>query len=636
MTLIYVSLVLLIALIGLVGFLNLYRLEKAVDNLMTDNYKSINAAARMTEAIERQDGAALVYVCVDRQKGMDLFLENHANFIRWYQVEINNVTEQGEKKLVEDINLQYEAYVKYFSELQTLYNNEGEQKASQFYDQTILPHFYKIKQALDEVTRLNEVAMFRSKEMASAKTRTSMYFLLGLSFAAVLGGFFASRYFVGRFLLPLNQLSESISRVKAGELDQHLALKANDETGRLAQEFNEMTQRLQSYEKSTLGQLMTEKNKSMAIVKSISDPLLVLDPDYRVVLINNACEEFFGIREPEVSGRHFLQAISNGELFDHIHSVNRNGMEHLEKIFLIQRGADFYFNVVVAAVKDPDSRNSGLVVVFQNVTELKELERTKTDFVATISHEFKTPLTSILMAASMLLDKGMGGLSPEQEEIVEALKEDGDRLTDLVNEMLELSRIESGGQVYRFAACSPNSILEVSVSGFLEPADRKGVRIRKELPEELPPVTADFDKISWVVNNLISNALKYSKAGDTVVVRACPGPDRVVVSVEDTGPGIAPEHIDHIFDRFFQVKGGEIEARGTGLGLYVAREIVRAHRGEIHVTSKPGEGSIFSFTLPVAQDSPALQGNPLSQDNLLSQRNSLSQDTPLSQGSPTS
>jgi signal transduction histidine kinase len=195
----------------------------------------------------------------------------------------------------------------------------------------------------------------------------------------------------------------------------------------------------------------------------------------------------------------------------------------------------------------------------------------------------------------------MGALSTEQQEVVEALKEDGDKLASLVNELLELSRIESGRAIYQFEPCSANEIIVTSVRGFIEIAARRGIHLLTELAEELPLVEADFDKISWVVNNLINNALKYTDSGDSVTISTRGYMNAVCVSVKDTGIGILPEYIDHVFDKFFQVKGREIEVRGTGLGLYVSREIVNAHKGEIRVTSKPGEGSTFTFTLPVSK-----------------------------------
>lgn len=598
-SIVYVGLVFLIAVVGFAGFFNLYKMEKAVDNLMTNNYKSISAITKMLEAIERQNEAILMHVSMDRHKGMDLYTENYATFIKWFHVEENNITEEGEKKLVEALNRKYGNYIRLFSQLQEIRDGKGEAAAISYYDKTIMPVFYEIKQSLTGLADLNEKALFKSKEVAAKKAKQSMYFLLGLSLTAVAGGYGVSRYFVYKFLSPLNKLAESISKVKIGELNQQLDIQSDDETGKLAREFNEMTQRLQVYEKSTLGTLMAEKNKSMAIVKSISNPLIVLDANYRIVLLNNACENFFNINETNTTGRHFLEVIRNGEIFDHISATVESNEEHREKIIYINDETNYYFNVVVTAVKDPERKNTGLIVAFQDVTELKEIERVKTDFIATISHEFKTPLTSIIMATSMLEEGGMGALNSEQKEIVETLKEDGERLSNLVSELIELSRIESGNAVYKLEPCSVNTVAEVSIKEFIEAAEKKKIILTNNMDEGLPLVNADFEKIHWVMNNLINNALKYTKAGNYIAVSSRVDRDYVYITVKDTGTGIPPEYIDSIFDKFVQVKDRDIEVRGTGLGLSVAKEIVNAHKGEIWVKSELDIGSSFTFKLPV-------------------------------------
>jgi PAS domain S-box len=574
-------------------------MEKAVDGLMTDNYKSISTISNMMEAIERQDGAILIYLSIDRVKGLNLFEEKYSDFVKWNQVEVNNVTEKGEEKLVEELNQQYKKYIEQFTELQEVYNTKGQKPAASFYVNDILPHFYDIKKSLNDLSSMNEKAMFNSREAAVVKAKLSLKMLLLLSFLAVMGGYILARYFVNKFLEPLRRLTSGISRVKAGELGQQLVISSNDEAGELAKEFNEMTERLKNYEKSTLGTLMTEKNKSMAIIKSISDPLFALDANFRIILINNAAEAFYEIDESKAIGRHFLEIIRNGEIFDHIANAGDSGEERCEKIVHISKEVDYYFNVVVTPVKDPERKNTGYIVALQDVTELKKLERVKTDFIATISHEFKTPLTSVIMAASMLAEQGMGPLNDEQKETVDTIKEEGDKLTDLVNELLELSRIESGKAVYDIAACSIDAIAESSISGFREQAEHKNVALLNEMGKGLPLVAADCDKVRWVLNNLLSNALKYTGAGDTIIVASKVDREYVYVSVKDTGSGIPAEYLDSIFDKFVRVKDRDIEVRGTGLGLSVAREIISAHGGTIKVESKLEEGSTFTFTLPL-------------------------------------
>ena len=256
--------------------------------------------------------------------------------------------------------------------------------------------------------------------------------------------------------------------------------------------------------------------------------------------------------------------------------------------------------MAVTAIKNTEQKNAGLIVALHDVTEFKELEKVKTDFVATISHEFKTPLTSIMMAASMLLENGMGELNGEQREALEALEEDGERLSSLVGELLELSRIESGSAVYDRKPCRIKDIVEAVVQGFAEYAGKLGVGIAHTVGDELPLVMADPGKIQWVFNNLISNALKYTGPGDTISIDARAGDDQVVVSVKDTGAGIPADYLEKIFDKFVQVRDGEIDVRGTGLGLSVSREIIRAHNGTIYAQSELNKGSTFTFDLPVA------------------------------------
>jgi PAS domain S-box-containing protein len=318
------------------------------------------------------------------------------------------------------------------------------------------------------------------------------------------------------------------------------------------------------------------------------------------MLINDACAEFFGIEEGNVVGRHFLEAIYDGRLFESIESLAKGGGERNGRIVRINKGGEYYFNLIVTKVNDPDMRNACVIAAFQNVTGLKELERVRTDFLATISHEFKTPLTSIMMASSLLKEEGMGGLNAEQAETVNAISEDGDRLLALVNNLLELMKIESGREVYHIQPCSVKEAVDASLKGFEESARAKSVRLSNNVAAGLPDVSADFEKIRWVVNNLIGNALKYTGAGGAVSIKANHDGKFVYISVQDTGAGIPPAYIDRIFDRFVQVERSDIEVSGTGIGLSLSKEIIRAHGGDIRVSSEMSKGSTFTFSLKIA------------------------------------
>lgn len=599
-TLVYSCLVLMIAAIGMASVLNLYKLSKSIDGLMGDNYKSIKAISYMLEAFERQDSATLIYINVDIQKGIELFAKNGNEFMKWYIVESNNITELGEKELLEDINKDYMDYSMLFSKLQEVRNKEGVDKSAYFYDTVMMKKFVKIKDELRELTHLNEIGMFHSKDNATKSAHQSVYLILTISALAAIGGFMISRHFTNRFMKPLDTLTKRLESVKEGNWNQQINIVTRDEIGELSIEFNNMTKRLHEYEQSALGKLLSEKNKSLAIVKSIPEPLIVLDTSYRILLLNDTCEAFFGIKEEKVLKKHFLEAIKNGEIFEIISNALDEKLEMNDKIIRIEQKEEFYFNVIVTMIMDMESQVTGLIVLLKNVTQLKQLEKTRTDFVSTISHEFKTPMTSIIMGTSMMLDGSMGVLNEEQRDILDTIKEDGEQLTKLVNDLLELSRIEAGKLAFHMELCSIGAVIDNSVKQFTIQAAHKNVSINTTIEENMPKVIVDYERITWVFNNLISNAMKYTSPGDEIFIDAFIKDEKMYVSVKDTGIGIPEAFQEKIFDKYVQVKGQELEARGTGLGLAVVKEIIKNHGGEIWCESKLDTGSTFTFTIPLS------------------------------------
>jgi len=602
-SLIYIGLVFLIALVGGISVVNMIVLQRSVNGLMTDNYISISAMEGARTALSQQKDAILQYVDLNDGTGIDRYYDYDQAFQKAFQMERDDVTESGEQKIVDSVNTNYSDLEREFSQFQNIRDVKGKPQAADYYKTTLEPQITKINAGLDQITSLNQNAMFLKKSTASEDARTSLYIILIISMIAVTGGFLLSRYLVNRFLRPIHLLTESISKVRAGELNMKLDVKTGDETEKLIHEFNEMISRLSAFEKSTMGTLMDEKNKSVAIVKSISDLLIVLDHNYKIVMVNNACEQFFDFAESKMLGNHFLEAIRDGELFNFITGSVESGKTICEKVLYFEKDKGYYFNVVITQNSDAEHNSKGCIVLMQNVTEFKELERIKTDFVATVSHEFKTPLTSIIMGASMLEGGNLGIVSEEQMDVVKAIIEDGERLSGFVTELLEVSKLESGKAVYSFEPCSLSAIIESSVRQFSETAGRENVTIENDVEEDLPRVYADFERVTWVMNNLLSNALKYTRSGDFITISAKRKDNIIETSVKDTGDGIPPEYLDRIFDKFVQVKGHDIEARGTGLGLAVAKEIVTAHRGKISVESEMDAGSTFRFTLPLFQDS---------------------------------
>ena len=599
-TAVYFCLVLMTAVIGFTAAINQYKLSKSIDGLMVNNYKSINASNNMLTALEKENSAILDYIHGNKSGGIDSFYSNNDIFYKWFNTEYNNITEAGEAQHNENVKKYYIQYIKLFSNLQ-LISSSGEASTVKYYQSDILPVYLQIEKELKDISLINEQAMFKSKNAVTEDTYKYLYIIIALSAVAVFAGLFISWFFVNKLLKPISMLTETMKSVKEGNLDKQTPILSNDEIGDLTREFNNMTKRLKGFESSTMGKLMLEKNKSIAIVKSISDPLIVLDTNFKVILLNDACEKFFNIDEGKMLNRHFLEAIHDGDLYAYISGVVEDGKEHDEKIISLQSGnKNYYFNIVVNVVQDEDAKMNGIVLLFQNVTQLKQLEKVKTDFISTVSHEFKTPLTSIMIAASLMTKDNVGTLNEKQSKIVSTIKEDTERLSTLITDLLELSKIQSDKSIFNMELCSIEDIILASVKTFHEQAESKKINLYYKVEDNLPKVNVDFEKITWVINNLVSNSLKHTSAGDEISISAALRNGKIYTIVKDTGIGIPEEFQEKIFDKFVQIGESDSESTGSGLGLTIAKEIIEAHDGNIWCESKLGLGSTFTFTLPVA------------------------------------
>lgn len=600
-TLVYLGIVLLIAFVGMLSVINIAVIHTSIENIMKVNYTSVQYSQGMTFLLDKQNNAVISYLSTGDENNTDIFFDNIQAFDNLITKERNSIIQPGELDLVDDLHDQYIQFQKSFADLKLIRQTQGNESALQFYSETVTPTYLKMIGDINDISLLNQHGLTVRKEKTSTQSVLALYVLFAATLLAVLTGFFFARHFTKRFLKPLQVLTNNICKVSSGQLNIKLNIKTNDEIGQLSHEFNNMTERLTIYEQSTEGELLKEKNRSLAIVRSISDPLIVLDARYRITLVNQAGERLMGVSEKKAIGRHFLEFVQNGILFDIITECAEKGLERNEKIVKLDAAEnERYFNVIAAPVRG--TYDGGYVFLMQNVTELKQLERAKNNFIATISHEFKTPLTLVTMGVSMLSSERMGRLSATQQEVISTISEYAENLTSLVNELLELAKIDSGKAIYHFSPCAMADILRVSCHMFHDKAKAENIHFEWSCEENLPRVNADAGKLSYVLNNLLSNAFKYIHTGGLIHVGARQNGNMIAVTVVDNGDGIPPEFIDRIFEQFVQVDDHDIEVRGSGLGLYVAREIIRAHGGEITVDSTPGSGSVFEFKVPVYEE----------------------------------
>ena len=595
-----VFLVLVIVMIGCISSFNVYKLGGQIDGLMTNNYKSINVSTKMTEVIDIEDKAILQYISFENKNSLNIIYNSNKQFHKWLNAEKNNITEIGEKNITNKINDDYFLFYKSFTSLQDYKKTHTNIENIEFYNLRVSTLAGKVKNDLADLTTLNEKAMFKGRDNTKSNALSVLYFILAISSIAAISGLIISLIYTNKFLNPINLLIETIKSVKEGQINKQAPIINSDEIGMLAKEFNNMTSRLYEFEQSTTGKLLLERNKSIAIVKSITDPLIVLDASYKVQLLNNSGENVFGVLEQNIINSNYLETIRNMELYDYIFCVVDNKVTDTEKIISFHlNDRTYFFNVLVTVVNDKDDKINAIVVLLKNITEYKELEKVRTDFIATISHEFKTPLTSIMMGVGLLFEKNIGVINEKQEELLDAIKEETEKLADLVSNLLKLSKIQSNQAVYDIRPYSITKIVLDCVENYSMQAKNKKIILDNSIRKELPNVVVDKEKIIWVLNNLVSNALKYTDAGGKIVIGARINGDKMKVFVKDNGKGIPREYHEKIFEKFVKINAYDTEFLSSGIGLSIAKGIVEAHGGTIYCESEVSKGSTFTFTLPL-------------------------------------
>ncbi len=343
------------------------------------------------------------------------------------------------------------------------------------------------------------------------------------------------------------------------------------------------------------------------ITGNLADSVLMVDVTKNVVWLNRKAEEFFNTSLDDALGKEIVEltAIKRlkyllDDVFEQQEALKCSYEEASVKVK--KKDQRFFFKIAINPIFFQDNL-WGALVQLTDVTRFHELEKIKTDFVSIVSHEFRTPLTTIIVGVEMLKEGMLGDLTPRGKEVLEAIGADCERLNRLIDNLMELSRIESGTIYVEAEPTDIDDLVDEAVRPLKIQADKQGVELITDLPPELPPVAADFNKAVWVLANLVGNAMRYTDPGGTITVRVRQRGKKHFFSVEDTGCGIPKEHQEKIFRKYVQVSGpGRKGAGGVGLGLAIAKDIVMAHGGEIWVESEVGSGTKFTFTFPVYQE----------------------------------
>lgn len=597
---------LLIVLVSFWAVSNFIKLNSALERILVENYRSVLAAENMIGSIERQDSAVLYYLLGSRDEGQKLYDKYHGEFMIWFGKEKDNITVPGEKELVSNIYLNYTSYLSEFDRIKSIYGSEGSSVAAKYYFDRVLPQFMSIRLLCEDLLEMNHKTITERNKIAENVVNNAIWSTIVVSVLAIAFGFCWNIYMSGIVVGPILKLTDKVKSIANGNLDETIDIKTDDEIGILASEFNNMTKHLKEYQNTNIDKLISERKKSETIVREIYDGVIVVDKDSKIALVNKAAEIILNKDENTIIGKHFLEAIKDDTIYLVLKAALEGGAEdddtEVTTISRMLEGVKKHFTVRATPIEGKENTIEGAVILLGDVTHFKEIDDMKSDFVSVVSHEFRTPLTSIQMGVGLLLESSFVKDGSREKDLLDVIDEDSKRLNRLVSELLDLTRIESGKISMEFKRIDAARIIEEALRSFELQANEKGIELRKEISAKEPiNIYADSDKVTWVLVNLISNAMRYTPQGGNITVSIEQNGNKAYIAVKDTGIGIPPKYHEKIFDKFTQVKNDGVTAGGAGLGLAISKDIVKAHKGRIWVESEEGKGSTFIFTLPLVE-----------------------------------
>jgi two-component system, NtrC family, sensor histidine kinase KinB len=592
---------------------NFYAIATGVSTIIRENYQSVLAAENMVKSLERQDNALLVasqgeMPSADSSltENRDLFkqyTENRDLFFYWYDAAVKAVGSTEQEPVRDSIQAAYRRYTLVGDSMSARIKQGAFEGAQDYYFRRVRPVSDELRTLCFRLFEINQQGFARVQIQTHSLANQTAFASLMASIVGLILSIIATAWLIRSFITPAELLTDRVKQIGAGKVDLKIDVLSDDEIGQLSREFNKMTERLRQYDEMNIDKILAEKRKSEVIVDSIADGLIMTDATLRVIHVNKVIADLFGIDELASIGKDLRAVIPDARLLGLIsQSARANGELQEQSITFLQferNGETLYFRPKLTTLRDREGRLFGIVALLQDITQFKELDRMKSEFIATVSHEFRTPVTSINMSIDILNQELLGPLTARQKDLVTSAKEDCHRLTKLARELLQLAKIESGRIQLHEEELQIAEVIGSSLHPLQIQFQEKNVRLVTDLQPDLPPLRADEQQVSWVITNLVTNALKHTPAGGTVTVSGRRDGESLRVEVQDTGVGIPREFLAKVFDKFVQVKQSSDTTPGSvGLGLAIAKEIVEMYGGRIWADSEVGKGSTFAFVLP--------------------------------------
>jgi NtrC-family two-component system sensor histidine kinase KinB len=560
---------------GLIALFYLNELSDKSKVILKDNYKSLKYVAAMRNVIDQNQFPL-------NQSQQATFTENLKN-------EGLNITEPGEKVAFQKLETAFKLLV---SSQSVAIKENG---------------IKDLRVALQNIEQVNMKAIYDKNELANeASSRANLYIMIAATLSFIILFTFIVN-FPGFVANPLAEFSAAIKQISRKNYKQRLHFENDDEFTELADSFNGMVVKLNEWENSNLSKIKSEKSRIEAIIAQMQDAIIGLNEKGEILFLNHLAAKLMSLDEDKVIGQNVAELMQKNELLKRIIKPETN--DNTLKIYADDKESYFLLEnreIIIPNYEEQEektliasSKSAGSVYTLKNITQFKELDEAKTNFIATVSHELKTPLSSIKMSLKLLNDERVGAMNEEQHELLNHIKEDSDRLLKITSELLDLSQVETGNLKLTFAITKPEEIVQYAIDAVKFQAEQKSIQLALNCDENLPNVNADIQKTAWVLVNFLSNALRYSSEKSKVMIDVFQKDKFIEFSVRDFGKGIDEKYQKKLFDRYFQVPTDGQNKSGSGLGLAISKDFIEAENGKIWVVSAIGEGSKFCFSLPV-------------------------------------
>jgi len=593
----FVGLLAILLAVGVESITLLDRLGSSIDIILRENYKSVVACERMKESLERMDSGALFGLAGEEARGRSLAVEHRPRFEAALQTELGNITMPGEGERAERLRQLYAAYVPVLERVVDPAIPVEERRA--LYFGQLLPTFQQVKATADEILEMNQENMVEANDRArllasQAGRRMALMLLLGTALAGI-----CIAFLFHSILGPLERLTQAARRIEGGDLDQAVSVSSHDEIGQLAGAFNSMTKSLRELRQSDQAGLLRARRVSELAIDNVPEAVAVLSADHRVELANRSAISLLGLRPGEpVPAQHggWLPALLKRAEAGFIVAPGAEA-----EVRLPSDGRERFFRPRAAILRDGPDQPESFVLVLEDVTDRRRGGEVHAGLLASAAGDLEGALGP-LGAALDSLRSGHPALTQSQKDLVDRIRREMDRLGQIAQNLLALSRVEQSRQQLHLEPVAPRALIDAAAHNAAGGFKRQQVKLTVDVSPAAPRVLADPERAGVVFSALFQNALAHTAAGDSVTVRAELDGGRPRFSVIDTGRGIAPDQRERIFEPFYQVPETE-HLGGVGLGLAVARDIVQAHGGEIHCESEgEGHGATFWFMLPVAAE----------------------------------